>query len=291
MRQRLFAPLGRELSTLVLGTDALRELDAEPAYELLDTWVELGGNVLDTAREYGAAERHIGRWLQDRGLRDEVVVVTKGGHPDETTWRSRLGADELQRDLRESLDALGADAVDVYLLHRDDPARPAGTVVETLNGQRAAGHIRVFGASNWTCARLGEAEAFAAAHGLESFGCSSLQLSLAVPREAPWRGTVGAHAWASRAWHAQRQLPLLAWSSQAGGFFAGVRSPFVERVYESDENRERRPVRRVSRGSGAARRTRSRSRGSCASRSRSSRSSAPARPPSSARASRRRSWS
>jgi 1-deoxyxylulose-5-phosphate synthase len=81
------------------------------------------------------------------------------------------------------------------------------------------------------------------------FACSSPGLSLAAPQEEPWPGCVTIHERATRAWYEQRQLPVFAWSSLAGGFFAGVRSApstpsapstDVTRVYENSANGERR---------------------------------------------------
>src|SRR5207248_1237548 len=170
----------------------------------------------------------IGRWLRERGCRGDVVVVTKGGHYDEETGRQRVTPGDVEADLEESLAALGVDAVDLYLLHRDDPSRPAGEIVEHLDALRKSGRIRSFGGSNWTTARLEEAGS--------RFACSSPGLSLAVPNEAPWPGCVTIHEPAALAWYERTQLPVLAWSSQAAGFFAGVDG----RVYSSAANDERR---------------------------------------------------
>jgi len=238
MKYRLFPPLGRELSVLVLGTDVFERLTEEQCFELLDAWIDLGGNAIDTGREYGPAEGVLGRWLAARAPERELTIVTKGAHPDES-WTSRMSPEAIRADLAESLAALGVGAIDVYLLHRDDQSVPVGVILEAVSEQKRAGRIRVFGASNWTPARLEEAEGYAAAHGLEPFACSSPGLSLAVPVEAPWPGCVGANDTESRAWYERRQMPVLAWSSQAGGYFAGVRSERLLEVYGSEENAER----------------------------------------------------
>jgi aryl-alcohol dehydrogenase-like predicted oxidoreductase len=81
---------------------------------------------------------------------------------------------------------------------------------------------------------------------LAGFACSSPNLSLARQKEPPWRGTISASDPVSRAWYQRTQLPVLAWSSQAGGFFTERHSPQrvtdreVERVYSTPENWERR---------------------------------------------------
>jgi aryl-alcohol dehydrogenase-like predicted oxidoreductase len=239
MRHSWFAPLGRDVSRVVLGTADFDRWPDEVSLELLDTWLEQGGSAIDTARHYGNAEAVVGRWLRERGRRDEVVIATKGGHYDLKTGERRVRPEVIDAELAESLAQLGIDAVDLYWLHRDDPSQPLGPILETLNRHKVEGRIRVFGASNWTTERLDGARAYADAHGLESFACSSPQLSLAVPREEPWPGCVGIHEPESLAWYERTQLPVFAWSSQAGGFFAGVRTDHVERVYVDGANLER----------------------------------------------------
>ena len=240
MKYLRFPPLGRDLSRLVLGTGAYEHAPLDAPLDVFDAFRELGGNVVDTGREYGNAEPVLGRWLRERGVHEEVVVLTKGAHHDKDTGRKRVNPAEITQDLNESLQALGRSSIDVYCLHRDDAAAPVGPILETLNQHQRAGLVRVLGASNWTVARLDEAARYAARHGLDGFACSSPGLSLAAPREEPWPGCVTIHERATRAWYAQCQLPVFAWSSLAGGFFAGVPGADITRVYETAGNAERR---------------------------------------------------
>ena len=240
----MFEPLGREVSVLVLGTAWFGEENEERARELLDEWMGLGGNAVDTAREYGASrwgegEEVIARWLRDRGRRDDVVLGTKGGH-HRVVGEPRVTPADVKEDLEASLGILGTP-LDTYLLHRDDPAHPVAPIVELLNEYVADGRIRAFGASNWTRARIEEANGFAAEHGLVGFSFSSPNLSLARQIEPPWEGALSASDPESRAWHERTQMPLFAWSAQAQGWFSGNYSPDADvlRVYESADNRER----------------------------------------------------
>jgi aryl-alcohol dehydrogenase-like predicted oxidoreductase len=239
MRYLRFAPLGHDLSRLVLGTAAYEDAPLDVSLDVFDAFRDLGGNVVDTGREYGNAEPIVGRWLRERGLDQEIVVLTKGAHHDEDTGRKRVNPAEITQDLEASLRALGRPSIDVYCLHRDDPEAPVGPILEALNQHRRAGRIRALGASNWSATRLEEAARYAARHGLEGFAGSSPGLSLAAPQEAPWPGCVTIHERQARAWYERRQLPVFAWASLAGGFFAGIRSPDVQRVYENAGNRER----------------------------------------------------
>jgi aryl-alcohol dehydrogenase-like predicted oxidoreductase len=230
VKYRRFEPLARDVSMLILGTACYEREPLDTPLELLDAWRELGGNAIDTARRYGNAETIVGRWLRERDLYDEVVVISKGGHYDVKTGRQRVTREDIDADLEGSLTALGVDALDLFLLHRDDPALPARQIVELVDSLGHRARIRAVGASNWTTGRLEAAAAF---------DCSSPELSLAVPNEPPWPGCVTIHDPADLAWYTRTQLPVLAWSSQAAGFFAGVEDRHVARVYRSPANAER----------------------------------------------------
>src|ERR671917_1114941 len=238
--RRPFAALGRDLSPLVLGTMVLSTADLEAGAALLDEYVRLGGNVIDTARVYGDGESELalGAWLERRAdIRDTLVVVSKGAHPDGA--RKRVTPADIEHDLRESVERLRGP-VDLYLLHRDDPSVPVGPIVDCLNEHREAGLIRAFGTSNWTTPRIDEANAYAEANGVEGFCISSQHLSLAVQNEEHWPDTRSANDPAIHEWHMRTQTPLLAWSSLARGYFAGRDDGDVARVYDSAANRERR---------------------------------------------------
>jgi 1-deoxyxylulose-5-phosphate synthase len=233
------APHTLPLSRLALGTLGFSLATRDRDYALLDAWIEAGGNVIDTAHVYedGDAERLLGRWLRDRpGVREQIVLVTKGAHPDGD--RARVTPADIEADLRDSIERLGGP-IDLYLLHRDDPAVGVDELIDALDAHRRAGAFRAFGVSNWTLSRIEEANAYAAARGITGISCNSPHLSLAVQEAPPWPGCMSANDPDSRAWHARTGMPLLAWSAQAGGFFAGSDGESA-RVYQSSANRERR---------------------------------------------------
>jgi aryl-alcohol dehydrogenase-like predicted oxidoreductase len=91
--------------------------------------------------------------------------------------------------------------------------------VEVLNEHQRAGRFKVFGASNWTLPRIDLANEYAQKHNLSPLSVLSNQLSLARMVDAPWQNCLSASDPASRAWLTRTQTPLLAWSSQARGFF------------------------------------------------------------------------
>jgi aryl-alcohol dehydrogenase-like predicted oxidoreductase len=216
--------VGKPVARLVQGTVMLSSKQLEESFTLLDALFEQGGTTFDTAHGYGQGdcERVLGRWYNDRGLRDQVVVIAKGAHHNQD--RQRVTPYDITADLHDSLARQKTDYFDIYLLHRDDPSQPVGPIVEILNEHQRAGKIHVFGGSNWSVARLQEANAYATAHGLQGFAASSPNFSLAVQAKPPWPNCIsisGPQGADERAWYADNQMPLFTWSSLAGGFFSG----------------------------------------------------------------------
>ena len=235
---------GKRISRLIKGTDYFAHDAYEKVATNMDAFLSIGGNTVDTAHIYcgGQSEEVLGRYMQERGNRDEIVILTKGAHHNQDG--PRVNPDAIRSDLLTSLDRLQTPHVELYALHRDDPNVAGGVILEALNEHIEAGKIGAIGASNWTWQRLEEANAYAASHGLKGFTFSSPNLSLAKANEPFWAGCVSADA-ETLAWHERTQLPLLSWSSQARGFFTGRFTPEVRdnadlvRVFYSDGNWER----------------------------------------------------
>lgn len=239
-------PLDRIQPRLGLGTVAFLPERAAAATAVLDAWVALGGRLIDTAARYGygESERIIGNWLRANGGRDELILLTKGGHPD-PAWNSRLDRASVGTDLSASLELLGVDRVDIYMVHRDDPGLPVAEIVDLLNEHVAAGTITWLGASNWMPARVDQANAYAADRGLAGFAVVSNYLGLAEPTRPFMPGCVSANEPALRAWHERTGIPLVAWSPQGQGYFAddydpARADPDAVATYDSPANRERR---------------------------------------------------
>lgn len=139
MQYRPLSHTGLNVSALCLGTMTFGEQNSErEAFEQLDMALDAGVNFFDTAEMYsiparaatmGGTERIIGRWLQQRGCRDKVILATKVAGPGKD-WLPyiRGGGNCLDRSnifaaVDESLRRLQTDAIDVYQLHW--PERPA----------------------------------------------------------------------------------------------------------------------------------------------------------------------
>lgn len=214
----------KPISRLVQGTVSLDPNNTDTGFALLDEIYALGCNTLDTAHVYGNGdcERALGRWIDERDLREQIVIITKGAHPNAD--RNRVTPFDITSDLHDSLARLKVEAIDLYLLHRDDPTVPVAPIVEVLNEYKEMGLIRAFGGSNWTHERIQAANTYAEARGLTPFIASSPQFSLAEMVQAPWRGCISigsSSGEAARAWYRQTQMALFTWSSLAGGFLSG----------------------------------------------------------------------
>lgn len=208
-------------------------IDEKTAFSLLDTYVDRGGNCVDTARLYtnGNSEATIGKWLRDDPQkRDKLILSTKGGHPaPEAMHISRLSEQELEQDLDGSLRALGVDCIDLYWLHRDDIAREPEELLYVMNKFVKKGKIRYPGVSNWHADRIQQANAFAVENGLVPFVGSQIQWSLAHLNRPPWGDTTlvlmneREHAACVAA-----GVPVFAFSSQAGGIFSILQKSGME---------------------------------------------------------------
>jgi len=231
----------KPVSRVALGT--MLEGAEFPAVQggvLFDGFFEAGGTCFDTAYLYsgGLSEQVFGQWMQSRGVREDVVVLGKGAA---TPF---CDPESLTSQLLVSLDRMQTDYVDLYMMHRDNLEIPVGEFVEVLNEHQAAGRMRAFGVSNWSLARVEEANEYAAAHGLTGFSALSNNFSLARLVEPIWPGSIATSDADSRAWFTRTQTPLFPWSSQARGFFAvgapdNVADPELVRCWYSDDNFER----------------------------------------------------
>ena len=130
--------------------------DTEATYGILDRYLELGGNFIDTADSYagGRSEIMIGNWMRDRGNRSKVVVATKvGKSPDNPGLTHRA----ITRAVEASLQRLQTGWIDLLYLHIDDETVPFEETLMAVDSLIAAGKVRYFGGSDHTGNRLFEA--------------------------------------------------------------------------------------------------------------------------------------
>jgi aryl-alcohol dehydrogenase-like predicted oxidoreductase len=226
------------VSRLVMG--AIQSLTV--AQVVFDDFFESGGNCFDTAWIYGsggACEKILGDWIKTRNIRGQVIILDKGAHTPFCTPK------DMTAQLRESLDRLQTDYVDIYMLHRDNPEVPVGEFVDVLNEHKRAGRMHAFGGSNWSIERVEAANEYARSKGLTGFAAISNNFSLARMVEAPVSGCLASSDARSREWFRRTQMTLMSWSSQACGFFARAANPTnhsdpeFARCWHSEDNFQR----------------------------------------------------
>ncbi|OQB20362.1 MAG: General stress protein 69 [Firmicutes bacterium ADurb.Bin182] len=169
--------------------------DGKEAFALLDAFVDMGGNLIDTARIYsdwvkpeiGRSERVLGDWIRRRGHHNDIVLVTKGGHPDLNHMHtSRMTKKDMDHDLSLSMKALGVDCIDIYIYHRDDTAQPVADLLGVMEDYVKEGKIRYYGCSNWTSARMKEAHSYAKAHSLRGFVANQMLFNMGLKYMNPF---------------------------------------------------------------------------------------------------------
>ncbi len=232
---------GAEIDNITLGTGGA--ISSDELFGLLDCYYELGGRTVDTARMYDQlgekSELVIGRWLRSRGVRDSVTLVTKGGYP-----RARMTAHDLRDDISRSLEALGT-VPDLYLLHRDNPDVPVGEFCGLADSFVSYGYTKLWGVSNWSAKRISDAFNWTKLNGKSAPSLSQIQWSLAATTgERAGDSTLVCMNDEQKAFYADSQMPVMAFASQAKGFFSKfvASEPFSEKViarFVSDSNIKR----------------------------------------------------
>lgn len=248
----VFPDTDLSVSRVALGGNRFgSELDDAATCVMLDRFVELGGNLVDTAHVYAdwlpdlersCSEKAIGRWLRSRGADGrDVVVATKGAHPDVTRPDvRRLDPDSIRDDASRSRENLGLGTIPLYYLHRDDPAVPVGEILDALGQLRNEGVVANYAASNWTAARLSAALAYARAAGIPGFVAEQSSASLAATAPGKVPADMVALGPALDALHKRTGLPLVAYSAQGKGYFDKAVDGFgrVPPEYDVSLNRE-----------------------------------------------------
>lgn len=238
---------GKKSSRILLGTayfgDGISEQDA---FLMMDKFRELGGTHIDTARLYanGISEEIVGSWMLSRGAH-EMLVSSKGGYYDmDMGEKPRITEADIRFDLDCSLNALKSDTIDFYWLHRDDENKGVDEIIYFMNALVKEGKIKKFGASNWTSKRIFEANKYAKEKGLMGFSASQIRFNPAYCI-GERTGLIGMD-FDEFEFYKKNNMPVVAYSSQAKGFFSKMAEQGVESLskkakkrYLCDENLNR----------------------------------------------------
>jgi aryl-alcohol dehydrogenase-like predicted oxidoreductase len=171
VEKRTIGDSGIEVAPLALGGNVFGwTADEKTSFAVLDTFVDAGGTMIDTADVYsawvaghqgGESETVIGRWLRkDPSKRDKVVIATKVG------FTAGLAPETIAAGCDASLRRLGIDAIDLYYHHKDDPNVPLADSLGAMDALVKAGKVRTIGLSQYSAERLDEAIRTAVENGL-----------------------------------------------------------------------------------------------------------------------------
>jgi aryl-alcohol dehydrogenase-like predicted oxidoreductase len=155
----------------VFGWTATRE----ESFKVLDRFVDLGGNFIDTADAYsawkegnsgGESESIIGEWMANRGNRSEMIIATKVA---KLPTRPGLSPANIASAVEDSLRRLRSDYIDLYYAHDDDEKVSQEEYLTAFDRLVRDGKVRYLGASNFSAERLKSAAKISLEGDLASF--------------------------------------------------------------------------------------------------------------------------
>jgi len=214
MKYKFLGNTGLKVSEFCLGCMTFgRESSKDLSFQMLDTFLDQGGNFFDTADVYGrgTSETILGEWLQDKP-REELVIATKvrGAMGDDPN-NVGLSRKHILAAVDASLERLDIGYIDLYQVHMWDSATPLEETLSTLNDLVHSGKVRYIGASNFTAWQLQKAVDLSHQHGWEAF--VSLQpLYNLLDRELEWELLPLCQ---------NEGLGTLIWSPLRGGWLSG----------------------------------------------------------------------
>jgi len=206
MEQRPLGRTGLTVSAIALGCVSFgTEIDEEASYRVMDYAIENGVTFFDTAEAYDgrhsqrwrkrsfgiddqreatmeSSERIIGTWMRLRGCRDNITISTKL-NPNLVSGGTGPGAENIPRAVEGSIERLGTDHIDVYLMHSPDHETPIAETLEALTAEVKSGRVGVIGGSNYTTAEFQEALDASASHGHRRFDVCQPAYSLVEPED------------------------------------------------------------------------------------------------------------
>ena len=219
-----------EVAPLCLGTMQFGwSMASVASMDLMDAYVAAGGNFIDTADMYGpdqtrrswaqarphvgVSERIIGRWLRDRGNRDQLVIATK---VRAQMWDgddgAGLSAAHIRQAAEDSLRRLGIDTIDLYQAHWPDDQVLLEETLGAFQDLVDAGKVRYVGTSNFSAATLSRLLELSESGRFPRIASEQLRYNLA--NRAEYEGSL-------RDLALRENLGILCYSPLASGFLTG----------------------------------------------------------------------
>lgn len=164
MKKRKLGNTELEVAPIAFGGNVFGwTIDQDRSFEMIDSFVGNGFNLIDTANNYsywvkgndgGESERIIGNWLKKRRIRDKVVIATKVGGRGKNWSSVNTSAKHIKEEVDNSLMRLKTDYIDLYQTHYDDEKTPVEETLSAYQELIKEGKIRWIGASNISPNRL-----------------------------------------------------------------------------------------------------------------------------------------
>lgn len=186
---KILLPNGLNVSEVALGAMNFGTITPEQeACRALDTYLDLGGNFIDTSNNYAhwagtgdESETVLGKWLKSRGCRDKIILATKVGF-DRHGKGAGLRREQIEYWIDESLRKLNTDYIDLYYAHTDDPNTPIEETMEAFHRLVEKGKVRTLGSSNFDTWRIAQANLTAEAKGMTPYTVMQQRLTYLHPR-------------------------------------------------------------------------------------------------------------
>jgi aryl-alcohol dehydrogenase-like predicted oxidoreductase len=191
MRTLTLGHSGLQVSALCLGILPFgTKVDEQISFAIMDAYYDAGGRFIDTANNYSMwhpggigveSETVLGKWMQARGNRDQLIIATKVGFNRADIGPS-LTRKTIRAELEGSLRRLGTDCVDLYYAHGDIRSDPLEGTLAAFEEARRRGHVRALGCSNYVAWRIERAQQLSRAHGWAEYCCVQQRFTYLRPQ-------------------------------------------------------------------------------------------------------------
>jgi aryl-alcohol dehydrogenase-like predicted oxidoreductase len=180
MERRKLGRSALTVSPFALGGNVFGwTIQKEKSFEILDKYVSLGFELIDTADVYstwgpgnhgGESETILGEWIKSRQNRTRLILATKVGKPM-SPMKKGLSKQYIKQAVDASLKRLQTDYIDLYQSHEDDKQTPLEESMEAFTELIRAGKVRAIGASNYSPERFCEALDVSHRYGYARYEC------------------------------------------------------------------------------------------------------------------------